>query len=107
MKPTGAQNYDACDMVALSFATPDDEAYIADAIKSLRGVAFLEDGRERGHSWSDMAVLLRSAKRNAEPITKALKSADIPFVVSGMTNLFGTAEAEAARQLFYFIADQE
>ena len=53
-----------------------------------------------------MAVLLRSVKANAEPITRALQAAGIPFVVTGMTNLFGTAEAEAARQLFYFIADR-
>jgi DNA helicase-2/ATP-dependent DNA helicase PcrA len=44
-------------------------------------------------------------KANGEPITDALKAAGIPFVVTGMTNLFGTAEAEAARQLFYFNGD--
>ena len=52
-----------------------------------------------------MAVLLRSVKSNAEPITTALQAAGIPFVVTGMTNLFGTAEAGAARQLFYLIGD--
>jgi DNA helicase II / ATP-dependent DNA helicase PcrA len=107
MKPTGAQTYEAGDIVALSFANPGEEArYIVETMASLRGVAVQEEGSERGLSWSDMAVLLRSAKRNAEPITQALESASIPFVVSGMTNLFGTAEAEAARQLFYFIADR-
>jgi DNA helicase-2/ATP-dependent DNA helicase PcrA len=52
-----------------------------------------------------MAILLRSVKANAAPITTALHAAGIPFVVTGMTNLFATAEAEAARQLFYFIGD--
>lgn len=100
MKPTGAQPYEAGDIVALSFANPDEEAlYIVETMRSLRGIAFQADGSERGLSWSDMAVLLRNAKRNAEPITNALESAGIPFVVSGMTNLFGTVEAEAARQL--------
>jgi DNA helicase-2/ATP-dependent DNA helicase PcrA len=51
-----------------------------------------------------MAVLLRSVKRNGEPITRALGAAGVPFVVAGMTNLFGASEAEAARQLFYFMA---
>ncbi|MFQ5744717.1 MAG: PD-(D/E)XK nuclease family protein [Acidobacteriota bacterium] len=51
-----------------------------------------------------MAVLLRSVKRNGEPITRAFEAAGIPFVVLGMTNLFGAREAEAARQLFYFMA---
>jgi DNA helicase-2/ATP-dependent DNA helicase PcrA len=107
MKPTGAQPYDSGDIVALSFDDPDAEArHIAETIQSLRGVAFRDDEVERGLSWSDMAVLLRSVKANAEPITQALQAAGVPFVVTGMTNLFGTAEAEAARQLFYFIADR-
>lgn len=106
MKPTGAQAHEPGDIVALSFATPDEEAqYITATAQSLRGVAFRQDDVERGLSWSDMAVLLRSVKSNAEPITAALQAAGIPFVVTGMTNLFGTAEAEAARQLFYLIGD--
>jgi ATP-dependent DNA helicase UvrD/PcrA len=107
MKPSGAQPYESGDIVALSLADPDAEArHIVETIQSLRGVAFKEDEVQRGLSWSDMAVLLRSAKANAEPITRALQAAGIPFVVTGMSNLFGTAEAEAARQLFYFIADR-
>ncbi|MDR7420377.1 MAG: ATP-dependent DNA helicase [Armatimonadota bacterium] len=107
MKPTGAQPYEPGDIVALSFANPAEEAaYIASTARALRGVAFTEDGKERGLSWSDMAVLLRSVKRNAEPITDALRAAGIPFVVTGMTNLFGAREAEAARQLFYFMGDR-
>ena len=106
MKPTGAQTYESGDIVALTFTDPNAEArYIAATIQALRGVAFSEDGAERGLSWSDMAVLLRSVKANAEPVTKALQASGIPFVVTGMTNLFGTPEADAARQLFYFIAN--
>jgi DNA helicase-2/ATP-dependent DNA helicase PcrA len=107
MKPTGAQRSESGDIVALSFADPDAEArHIVATIRALRGVAFKDNETERGLSWSDMAILLRSVKANAEPITRALQAAEIPFVVTGMTNLFGTAEAEAARQLFYFIADR-
>ena len=107
MKPTGAQPYESGDITALSFGDPDAEAqHIVDSIQALRGVAFKDAQVERGLSWSDMAILLRSVKANAEPITQGLQSAGIPFVVTGMTNLFGTAEAEAARQLFYFIADR-
>ena len=107
MKPTGAQGTEAGDIVALSFANPNDEAqYIASITHKLRGVAFKEDEKERGLSWSDVAVLLRSVKANAEPIMGALQAAGIPFVVTGMTNLFGTLEAEAARQLFYFIGNR-
>lgn len=108
MKPTGAQTYEAGDLVALSFVDPEAEArYIVEQIKTLRGVAFREDGKERGMSWSDMAILLRSVKANGKPITDALSLADVPFVVTGMTNLFATAEAQAARALFYFIAERQ
>lgn len=108
MKPTGAQTYESGDIVALSFETPEAEAHhIAKTAQALHGVAFREGEGERGLSWSDMAVLLRSVRTNAEPITDALDQAKIPFVVTGMNNLFGTAEAEAARQLFYFIGDHD
>ena len=79
MKPTGAQAYEPGDIVALSFADPEDEArHIAETIQALRGVAFREDGSERGLSWSDMAVLLRSVKANGEPITERSQAAGSP-----------------------------
>ena len=107
MQPTGAQPFEEGDLAALTFDDPEAEAqHIVETIQSLRGVAFEEDGSERGLSWSDMAILLRSVRANAEQITEALQAAEVPFVVTGMTNLFDTAEAEAARQLFYFMADR-
>jgi DNA helicase-2/ATP-dependent DNA helicase PcrA len=106
MKPTGAQPYEAGDIVALAFDNPEQEAdHIVRAAKALRGVAIKEGESERGISWSDMAILLRSVKRNAEPITNALDEAGVPYVITGMTNLFGTDEVQAARHLFYFIAE--
>jgi len=110
MRPANAQQYEQGDIVALSFADPDQEAvYIGQTIQSLRGVAIREPTEEdanrmRGISWSDMAILLRSVRTNGEPITRALDAAGIRYVVVGMNNLFDTAEAEAARQLFYFMA---
>ena len=105
MTPRSSQTYQAGDIVALNFETPEEEAqHIVETIQTLCGVAFEEDGHSRGLSWSDMAVLLRSVKNNGGPITEALKAAGIPYVVTGMANLFDTPEAEAARQLFYFMA---
>ncbi|MBI3047718.1 MAG: ATP-dependent helicase [Acidobacteria bacterium] len=107
MKPTDAQAYEVGDLVALSFSSAVEEAkYVADTARALRGIAIRSDGGERGISWSDMAILLRSVKANGEPIVDALKAAGIPFLIHGMTNLFGTAEAEAARQIFYFMANR-
>ena len=104
MKPTNAQDFEPGDLVALAFGDADEEAaYIAQTCRPLRGVAIKDGGKQRGISWSDMAILLRSVKKNGEPITRALKAAGVPYVVAGMNNLFDTAEAEAARQLFYFM----
>ena len=108
MKPTGAQPYEVGDIVALSFPDPDAEAqHIVESIKALRGVAFRDGDRERGLAYSDMAILVRSVKSNGEAITSALRNADIRFVVSGMNNLFDTAEAQAARALFYFMGGRQ
>ena len=105
MTPAGPQLTEKGDVVALAFATPEGEAaHVAATAQSLRGVVFRDGEVTRGLAWSDMAILLRSVKQNGAAITAALDAAGIPYVVSGMTSLFGTKEAEAARQLFYFIA---
>ncbi|MGC3958060.1 MAG: ATP-dependent DNA helicase [Verrucomicrobiota bacterium] len=110
MKPTAAQTYEEGDIVAQSFDRPESEAqYIAETVQALHGVAIKEPTKgdpehKRGIAYSDMAVLLRSVAKNAEPITRAFDHAGIPYIIVGMNNLFGTPEAEAARQLFYFMA---
>lgn len=107
MRPTAAQAYEPGDITALAFPNPDAEAaFIAQTCAASRGLIIRDDNKDRGISWSDMAVLLRSVKKDAAPIMCALDNADIPFVVVGMNNLFGTAEAGAARQLFYFMASR-
>lgn len=105
MIPTDVQAYDPGDICALSFDNPEAEAtFIAKTIKDLHGVAFKEDGKERGLAFSDCAILLRSVKANGEPIIKALRAAGIPAIVVGMNDLFSAVEAEASRQLFYYMA---
>lgn len=109
MKPMGAQSYEPGDLVALSFDSPEAEAaYIVETCQGLLGAAIREqDESQRGIAWSDMAILLRSVARNAEPITRALQAAKVPFLVVGMNELFCTPEAQAARALFYFMAGRD
>ena len=108
MTPAGQQAAEKGDVVALAFDTPEQEAeYIAATAQSLRGAAFLDGDAERGLAWSDMAILLRSVKRNGAPVTTALNAAGIPYVVTGMTDLFQAKETHAARQLFYFMAGRD
>jgi DNA helicase-2/ATP-dependent DNA helicase PcrA len=105
MKATTAQEFAAGDIVALPFGTPEEEAvYIAQTCRALLGVSVREDDGVRGISWSDIAVLLRSVRRDGAIITDALAAAGVPYVITGMDNLFTKPEAEAARQLFYFLA---
>jgi DNA helicase-2/ATP-dependent DNA helicase PcrA len=107
MKTTGAQEYEPGDITALPFDKPEEEAQqIARTCQTLRGVAIREGDGERGISWSDMAILLRSVRRDGEAIMAALEEAGVPYVITGMDDLFQTDEAEAARQLFYFLADE-
>lgn len=107
MQPTAAQDFEAGDIVALGFDSPESEAqYIAQTCQSLRGVAIRDGDAERGISWSDMAILLRSVRRDGATIIAALDAANVPYVITGMDNLFATPEAEAARQLFYFLAGE-
>ena len=107
MKFADAQPYEASDVVALAFDSPEQEAdHIVATIKSLHGVSFGDGDGERGLSYSDMAVLLRSVRSNGAVITAALKAANIPFVVTGLANLFETDEACAARNLFHFISNE-
>lgn len=107
MKTTQAQTYESGDIVALGFDSPEEEArYIAEMCWSLRGVAISEDAAERGISWSDMAVLLRSVRNDGGPIMAAFDAAGVPYVITGMDNLFQKEEVEAARQLFYFLAGE-
>ena len=107
MKFAEAQVYEEGDVVALHFESPAEEAnYVAETIRSLRGVAFDEGDGERGLSWSDMAILLRSVRNHGTAITDALREVGVPFVVKGLANLFDTEECCAARSLFHFVANE-
>jgi DNA helicase-2/ATP-dependent DNA helicase PcrA len=109
MRSSFSQAFDRGDILALSFQDPNDEAaWIASKIHSLAGVPFRDkpDEHERGLSWSDFAILLRSVRNNGGPILQALSNAGIPYIVIGMNDLFDTHEVQAARAVFLFMADQ-
>lgn len=100
----GTQNYEAGDIVAQSFDSPQAEAaYIARTMKELHGVAFSDGNEERGLAWSDMAILLRSVRNSGGAIIETLAEEGIPYIVTGMTGLFDTPEAVAARDLFHLL----
>ena len=109
MQSAEAQPDEAGDVVALALDTADDEArYIAETIDALRGTAFKDSPDEgpRGLDYSDMAILLRSVRREGATIANALREADIPFIVQGLADLFETYEAQTVRLLFHYLADE-
>ena len=106
MRSAEQQEYEPGDIVALQFENPEEEAqYIAKTCKALRGTLIKEREGSRPISWSDMAILVRVTKM-ADPIRAALERENIPVVSVGMSTLFDTPEAEAARQLFYLMANR-
>ena len=110
MQSADAQPYEADDVVALALDTPEEEArYVAETIEALRGTSFQDnpDEQPRGLDYSDMAILLRSVRREGAKIAASLRDADIPFVVQGLADLFETYEAQMARDLFHCLADAE
>lgn len=106
MRSAHAQIFEKGDIAALDFESPQEEAnYIAKTCKSLLGTYVKTDNGRRAISWSDMAILIR-IKASGDMLRQALRSADVPFVSVGMNTLFDAPEAEAARELFYFMAGE-
>ncbi|WP_345853858.1 ATP-dependent DNA helicase [Shewanella algae] len=108
MNAAGHQGYEEGDLQLESFQSFEDEnAYIVQQINSLRGKAFKdrEDSEPRGLDYSDMSILLRKWKPATE-LAEALKAAGIPYVVTGVAQLFEQDEIEACVNIYRFIAGQ-
>lgn len=106
MRGSSHQEWQRGDILAMTHATPADEAsWICDRIEALRGIAFQDSpgAAARGLSLSDMAVLLRSVARDAGPIVTELDRRGIPYVVKGLTRLFDAREIAAVSGMFQFL----
>lgn len=105
MQAKGHQVFDKGDILYNEFASVDEEnEFIINSIKNLRGVEFIDktDHQPRGLDYSDMVILVRKWKK-ANAIIEALQEANIPFIVSGVNNLFQRTEIIAARFLFLYL----
>lgn len=106
MVAKGFQTYEKGDVLYNQFESVEDEnEFIVRSIKNLRGAKFADksDSEPRGLDYSDFVVLLRKWKK-AENIIRAFEEAKIPFIVSGVTNLFQKPEADAAKAIFDYLA---
>jgi DNA helicase-2/ATP-dependent DNA helicase PcrA len=98
MVPGSPRSFERGDLLALTFANAAEEAaWIAAKILETRGLPFRDepDSTPRGLSWSDCAILLRSVRQNGQVITDALDAAGIPFLITGLANLFDAPEVQA------------
>ncbi len=106
MESTDAQPFKRGDILALQFADDAEEAsWIAKKIEWLVGAEYRDrtDKPARGLAYSDMAILVRAWK-DAGPIVEALRQAEVPYLGGGMNSLLDTPEAQAVREVFYFLA---
>jgi DNA helicase-2/ATP-dependent DNA helicase PcrA len=106
------QVYEQGDILYSSFDDVDAEnQYIADMIKTVRGMEFVEqvtntgENITRGLDYSDCAILLRKWKK-AQNLIHILEENDIPFIVGGVNELFSRPEVKAAIQIFYYLNSQ-
>ncbi len=109
MKSSKKRPFDRGDLLCLEFGSPEEEArWIAKKIRTMRGTPYTEPGqsRSRGLAWSDVAILLRTVRNTGQPIVDALQKEGIPYVVTGMTGLFDTPEAQAAAGIFEYVAGE-
>lgn len=106
MQHASHQRWERGDILALDFATAQDEARaICDRIEALRGVPFVDSpgAAPRGLTWSDCAVLFRSVAADAGPLVEELDRRGIPYVVKGLTRLFDSPLIKAVEALFRYV----
>jgi DNA helicase II / ATP-dependent DNA helicase PcrA len=106
MESTDAQPFGRGDILALQFADASEEAaWIAQKAEWLQGAKYHDQPGKpaRGLTYSDIAILVRAWK-DAGPIVDALRDAEVPYLGGGMNSLLDTPEAQAIREVFYFLA---
>ena len=87
--------YEEGDTVYREFNECDEEyEFIAKRIKALH---------DSGVKYSEMAVLLRKRKHGPD-IAKMFDEYEIPYIIEGVNELFSTAECQAAKGIFDYLA---
>lgn len=104
MESKGHQVYERGDIIYNQFDSVSEEnQFILKTITNLRGVKFNDKpNEERGLDYSDFVILIRKWKK-ANAIIDAFTNANIPFIVTGVNNLFQTPEVAAAKDIFQFL----
>lgn len=105
MNAKGHQRFRDGDIIYNQYEDVESEnQFIAETIQKLRGKEFQDrnGGAKRGLDYSDCAILLRTWKK-ATSIMVKLAEHNIPFVVSGVNNLFERPEIKASKAIYQFL----
>lgn len=108
MVAKGFQTYEKGDILYNQFNSVEEEnEFIVNSIRNLRGLKFQDKSEieNRGLDYSDFVILVRKWKK-ADAIIETLQAAQIPFIVSGVNNLFQRPEVNAARAVFIYLNQQ-
>ncbi len=92
------------DILFQEFSNIEEEnESIASYIKQIRGIPFSDNDEEnRGLDYSDICILIRKWDK-ATSISAILDRYDIPYITSGVNELFNTSEIKAALGIFQLL----
>lgn len=105
MNARGHQDYERGDILFNQYEDIGSENQaIVDSINNLIGVEFKDklETKSRGLDYGDMVILVRKWKK-AKPIMEALSDANIPFIVTGVNELFNRPEIQSAKAIFSYL----
>lgn len=108
MVAKGFQAYEKGDILYNQFnSVMNENEFIVNSIRNLRGIEFHDkpETEPRGLDYSDFVILVRKWKK-AKAIIESLQTAQIPFIVSGVNNLFQRPEVDASRAIFTYLNQQ-
>lgn len=108
MKSAGHQSYEQGDIHYECFDNYEEEdQYIVRMIKALREKAFIDKSQSipRGLDYSDMVILLRKWS-SIKNLKNVLEQINIPFIVTGVNQLFETDEVKACVNIFKYLHGQ-
>jgi DNA helicase-2/ATP-dependent DNA helicase PcrA len=105
MNAKGHQVYERGDILFNQYDDVESENQaIVHSINNLVGVEFKDKSESdpRGLDYGDMVVLVRKWKK-AKPIMEALSEANIPFIVTGVNELFNRPEIQSSKAIFSYL----
>ena len=106
---SSSKKSDDGDIYKIKFYYQKDEVlFVVKKIQELIGTEWTDsNGKKRGLTYSDIAILFRSVKYGADPYIQALKTDGINYTVNNIGGLFDADEVDVIFDFFSYLADFE